>query len=195
MTSPLDSRRAALRGVLQTPDPEDVAAPRAGDLEVSCARCGASIRPTAQTWPRRFCSATCRRASRQECRASAYADLLLALLQLAVAASRIERDLRVMGFNSGRRGKARQEVLVSDDTKDRLPVAAAAREVGVPERSHFRAVADGRVPRSVRDSVRVVDPADVRVWKAARSALRQGAEPAGMPEPPDAPVLAPMPIT
>jgi hypothetical protein len=73
----------------------------------SCARCGDPVPLTTSSGrPRRgarYCTPKCRFAAVADRRANAYADLLLALRQLADAASRIEHDLRVMGFNPQRR--------------------------------------------------------------------------------------------
>jgi len=75
---------------------------------------------------------------------------------------------------------------MTDPTEDpKLPVAAAAREVGLPERSLFRAVEKGRIPSTKRDGVTVVSLAEVRAWAAAREAAREA-----LPSPPVTPAAA-----
>lgn len=61
---------------------------------------------------------------------------------------------------------------MSDVTDDRLPISAAAREVGEPERSLFRAVEQAKLPSTTREGVRVVSLADVRAWADRRAAAR-----------------------
>ena len=62
---------------------------------------------------------------------------------------------------------------MSDTSEDRkLPVAAAAKVVGQPERSLFRAVEKGRVPSTKRDGVTMVTLADAHAWAAQRESAK-----------------------
>lgn len=83
---------------------------------------------------------------------------------------------------------------MSEEALRKLTVAAAAQAAGVPERSLFRAVEQGKVPSSKRDGVTVVDPADVEAW-SARRAVAQGAAGSATPAagtPQNAPTAAAM---
>ena len=94
-----EAHQAALGAVPHAEDaqPRLVAAPE--PPSPSCARCGApaSTRPGA-----RFCSAACRQAVVRDRRASARADLLVALDQLAEVTRRVESALKTLGLNPQR---------------------------------------------------------------------------------------------
>ena len=108
----------------------------------SCARCGAPLPPTKRGVPRRdarYCGTACRSASTREARAAAREDLTVALKLL----SRALEDARATLCTAA---PAAEEVAMSDVPEDLMPITAAARAAGVPERSLFRAVEKGRIP-------------------------------------------------
>jgi hypothetical protein len=70
---------------------------------------------------------------------------------------------------------------MNDDGEATIPVAA--REIREPERSLYRAEANGEVPSTTREGVKFVRLADVRAWAERRAARRP-------PPPPPAPAKA-----
>ncbi len=127
------------------------ARPRTDPQGAPCAHCGGPLRasPSGRVPTKaRFCASRCRLAAVRERRETAHEDLLIALRQLADAAGRIERDLRVMGFNPQRRRGVAAGRSTAGGSHDRRQ----------PRGHHPRRRPDRRRARTVRIQGRELGP-------------------------------------